>query len=89
MDEPSQLPAAITGLNPGTLIASLIWGAIGAGFFIYGKKQRSAPSLFGGILNGGRFLFHRLGPLDERRLGGDHRWNLLLVAPRLRRCTYA
>jgi hypothetical protein len=50
MDEPSQLPAAITGLNPGTLIASLIWGAIGAGFFIYGKKQRSAPPLFGGIL---------------------------------------
>jgi hypothetical protein len=32
-----------------TLIASLIWGGIGAGFSIYGKKQRSAPAMFGGI----------------------------------------
>jgi hypothetical protein len=32
-----------------TLIASLIWGSIGFGFSIYGKKQRSAPALFGGI----------------------------------------
>jgi hypothetical protein len=32
-----------------TLIASLIWGAIGAGFCIYGKKQRTAPAWIGGI----------------------------------------
>jgi hypothetical protein len=32
-----------------SLIASLFWGAIGAGFSIYGKKQRSAPAWFGGI----------------------------------------
>ena len=32
-----------------TLIAGLIWGGIGAGFSIYGKKQRSAPAWFGGI----------------------------------------
>jgi hypothetical protein len=31
------------------LIASLIWGSIGAGFSIYGKKQRSAPAWFGGL----------------------------------------
>ena len=33
-----------------TLIASLIWGSVGVGFFIYGKKQRVMTSLFGGIL---------------------------------------
>lgn len=33
-----------------TILASLIWGTIGFGFFIYGKKQRSMIPLFGGIL---------------------------------------
>ena len=37
-------------LNANTLIASLVWGSIGVGFFIYGKRQRSAIPLFGGIL---------------------------------------
>jgi hypothetical protein len=32
-----------------TLIASLIWGSVGLGFFIYGKKQSSMGPLFGGI----------------------------------------
>ena len=32
-----------------TLIASLIWGSIGIGFSIYGKKQRSAGPWFGGL----------------------------------------
>jgi hypothetical protein len=27
----------------------LMWGALGSGFFIYGKKQKSAPALWGGI----------------------------------------
>jgi hypothetical protein len=36
--------------NTNTLFASLIWGSIGVGFFIYGKKQRSAGPLIGGIL---------------------------------------
>jgi len=31
------------------LFASLIWGAIGAGFFLYGKKQSSTPPLIGGV----------------------------------------
>jgi hypothetical protein len=33
-----------------TLFASLIWGSIGLGFAIYGKKQRATASLVGGIL---------------------------------------
>jgi len=33
-----------------SLIASLIWGAVGMGFFIYGKKQQSMIPLFGGLL---------------------------------------
>jgi hypothetical protein len=37
------------GFSSGSLFASLVWGAVGAGFCIYGKKQRSAPALFGGI----------------------------------------
>ena len=36
--------------NENTLIASLIWGSVGLGFFIYGKKQRAMIALFGGIL---------------------------------------
>ena len=28
----------------------MIWGSIGFGFFIYGKKQQSLVPLFGGIL---------------------------------------
>ena len=28
----------------------MIWGAIGMGFFIYGKKQQSMVPLFGGLL---------------------------------------
>jgi hypothetical protein len=27
----------------------LIWGGIGLGLFVYGKKQRSAPALVGGM----------------------------------------
>ncbi|MEI7940358.1 MAG: amino acid transport protein [Verrucomicrobiota bacterium] len=33
-----------------TLFASLIWGSIGMGFAIYGKKQRTTVPLVGGIL---------------------------------------
>lgn len=36
-------------LNTNTLFASLIWGSVGVGYFIYGKKQRSLAPLFGGI----------------------------------------
>ena len=32
------------------LFASLIWGSIGVGFLVYGKKQRSLAPTVGGIL---------------------------------------
>lgn len=37
-------------LDPNVLFASLIWGAIGAGYFIYGKKQQSFVPLIAGLL---------------------------------------
>jgi hypothetical protein len=33
-----------------TLFASLLWGTIGVGFFIFGKKQGSAAPLIGGVV---------------------------------------
>jgi hypothetical protein len=32
------------------LFASLLWGSIGAGYFIYGKKQGSTMPLIGGLI---------------------------------------
>jgi hypothetical protein len=32
------------------LFASLIWGSIGFGYFIYGKKQSSWPPMAAGVL---------------------------------------
>ncbi len=32
------------------LFASLIWGSIGLGYFIYGKRQRSWIPMVGGVL---------------------------------------
>lgn len=36
-------------LDSNTLIASLVWGSIGAGFVVYGKKQSEPVTLFGGL----------------------------------------
>lgn len=36
--------------NTHTLVASLIWGAIGMGLFVYGKRQQAMTPLFGGVL---------------------------------------
>jgi hypothetical protein len=36
--------------NANSLVASLIWGSVGLGLFIYGKKQQSLVPLFGGLL---------------------------------------
>ena len=36
--------------NTATLLSSLFWGSIGAGYFIYGKKQRSFVPMIGGVL---------------------------------------
>jgi len=32
------------------LFASLLWGSVGFGYFIYGKKQQSLSPMIGGIL---------------------------------------
>ena len=32
------------------LFASLVWGSVGVGYFIYSKKQQSLPAMVGGIL---------------------------------------
>lgn len=37
-------------LNAPYLVAALIWGSVGLGLFIYGKKQQSMLPLFGGLL---------------------------------------
>ncbi len=36
-------------MNSNIFLASLVWGAIGSGFVIYGKKQRAMVPLYGGI----------------------------------------
>ncbi|MGH7973300.1 MAG: hypothetical protein ACREIC_31665 [Limisphaerales bacterium] len=35
--------------NSGFLFASLIWGSVGLGYFIYGKKQASWLAMLGGV----------------------------------------
>lgn len=56
----NQLPGNLgltTGFSSDTLIAALIWGSVGLGFFIYGKKQRSFPPLVGGLAMMGMSYF--------------------------------
>jgi hypothetical protein len=36
--------------NTNFLFASLFWGSVGLGYFIYGKKQRVWPPMAGGAL---------------------------------------
>lgn len=36
--------------NSSFLFASLLWGSVGFGYFIYGKKQGALPALVGGIV---------------------------------------
>jgi len=36
-------------LDSSSLLASLLWGSIGSGFVVYGKKQGEPVTLFGGI----------------------------------------
>lgn len=37
-------------MDPLYLFAALVWGSIGLGFFIYGKKQKRPVPLVGGIV---------------------------------------
>ena len=36
-------------LDTKSLFASLVWGSIGVGYFIYGKKQRELMPMLGGV----------------------------------------
>ena len=36
-------------MNPSTLMWGVVFGAIGMGFFVYGKKQKVIAPLIGGI----------------------------------------
>ena len=36
-------------LNTSFLFASLFWGSVGVGYFIYGKKQQAFSAMAGGI----------------------------------------
>ena len=36
--------------NANFLFASLIWGSVGMGYFIFGKKQSSWPAMIGGVV---------------------------------------
>jgi hypothetical protein len=49
MDQPASTSFLDFHFSTGTLFASLLWGSVGVGFWIYGKKQQSAPALIGGI----------------------------------------
>jgi hypothetical protein len=40
----------VSPLDLNFLFASLIWGSIGVGYFIYGKKQQSIVPLIAGVL---------------------------------------
>jgi hypothetical protein len=41
---------AVNLFDPQFLLASLIWGSIGLGYWIYGKRQRSWVPMVGGVL---------------------------------------
>lgn len=47
---PPCIAAILQMFNTNFLFASLLWGSIGVGYFIYGKKQRSSVPMIGGIL---------------------------------------
>jgi hypothetical protein len=36
--------------NSSSLFASLVWGSVGLGFAIYGKRQKATAPLLGGVL---------------------------------------
>ncbi len=38
----------LTANESNLMVASLIWGSVGGGYFLYGKKQMSSPAMAGG-----------------------------------------
>jgi hypothetical protein len=54
---PTDLTKGLVG-DTNSIIASIIWGAVGTGFAIYGWKQKAMIPLFGGIaLVAGSYFF--------------------------------
>jgi hypothetical protein len=54
---PNDFTKSLVG-NTNSIIASIIWGAVGTGFAIYGWKQKEMIPLFGGIaLVAGSYFF--------------------------------
>jgi hypothetical protein len=48
---PVRTPAKTVNLfDTNFLLASLLWGSIGVGYFIYGKKQRAMMPMIGGVV---------------------------------------
>ena len=43
--------------NTHFVFASLIWGSVGVGYFIYGRRQRSCVPMLGGVLMIGASYF--------------------------------
>ena len=37
-------------LDTNFLLASLLWGTVGSGYFLYGKKQAAAVPMIGGLV---------------------------------------
>jgi len=44
------IAATVNLLDSKFLFASLLWGSIGFGYFIYGKKQQSTMPMIGGLV---------------------------------------
>jgi len=42
--------ATVNLLDSKFLFASLIWGSVGAGYFVYGKKQQAMIPMIGGLV---------------------------------------
>ena len=55
-------------MDTGFLFAALLWGSVGFGFFIYGKKQKSPVPLVCGIVLMGASYFVKT-PLSLSLLG--------------------
>ena len=45
----SNVIQAVNLLNPSLLFASLLWGSIGIGYCIYGRRQKSVVPLAAGV----------------------------------------
>jgi hypothetical protein len=50
VERAATLRTAVSFLNANYLFASLIWGSVGMGYFIFGKKQQSYVPMFAGLV---------------------------------------